>query len=282
MLLVEWLTELSRDRQVHIRIGAAQALGVVCGLDFPSMFANTVRQWADSDDLNQRMAAAVALDQAARHPRMRSVVRSILRNWVRGHADAERWTAAAALRYDIGLQDVDRSLDDLRIVGTWEQRVSMAPSDLLTVACRSAATLFGAGQVEPVLRHIRGWLLDRRCNYLALGTILCIMTTRARDADPEAYGIPGDRLPWPLVVALHARDTKLGGDLADLIWQGLRRAPAQEIGIDVLSRWARQIRQPDATADSSLPGNRCSTHHRPANSYYRTSSCDSPAPVVVQ
>jgi len=237
---IDWLTELSTRSRTHIWIRAALALGVVCSLDFPSVFDTQVQVWANSDDATQRMAAAVALDQAARDDSVRPAVKAILRAWVRSGTFAERWTAAATLGHDIGLDDVETSIDELRIVGTSKSNsIALTPS-LASISSWSASALLSAGKVEPVLRNIRSWLCDRRCRHMALMTSLRIMFARVSDADVEAHGIKPGRERWPLAVALYAKDNQLGGELADIIWHALRLPPAQEIALSALAQWIRR------------------------------------------
>ncbi|HEX6074380.1 MAG TPA: hypothetical protein VFZ32_03835 [Micromonosporaceae bacterium] len=236
---IDWLTGLNtRRRQLWTR--AAQALGVVCSLDFPSVYETRVRLWANSDDARQRMAAALALDQAARDQRVQPAVEAILRAWVRSGTDAERWTAAAALGHDIGLDDADRSLDELRIVGTSETSPFAPKPSLVSVASWSASALLSAGKVEPVLRNLRSWIRDRRCRHMALMTILRIMSARVSDADAEVHGIEPGKERWPLILALNTKDHVLGSELADMVWHALRLPPAQEVAVEALARWIRR------------------------------------------
>jgi hypothetical protein len=240
--LMRWLTKLCEDERVTVWLSAAQTLGVVCALDFVHVFHDLVLPWANASDPDRRMSAAVVLDQAAQDERVRPAVESIVRDWARGGTDEERWTAAAALGRYLGLRDVVQTLDVLRVVGTYDEGELAEQGELMLITSWSLASLFAAGALEPVLRHLAVWLVHRHrgLRHLALMSVLQLAATRSADVwNPEGVAAPAGQERWPFLLSLLDQHAELTEPFADLWWHALCQAPAQQIALDLMGDWIR-------------------------------------------
>jgi hypothetical protein len=127
-VLLTWLGELGTYVSPIVWVRAAQAAGVLSTLDFHPVYFKLIGSGAFSDDnLRMRQFAAVALDQAAQDSGTRDAVRAFLGHWRRRGDLPERWTTATALGYDIGLADIENTLNELRVLGTPDE--SLGPLD---------------------------------------------------------------------------------------------------------------------------------------------------------
>ena len=98
----------------------------------------------------------MALDEASQNSDVAPVVREILDDWCEKDSFAQRWTAAIALGYDLGLHDPDKTLKELRKLGCWKD------GKLAQMASWAAARIFVRGGVKPVIEALSAWLDDDR------------------------------------------------------------------------------------------------------------------------
>ncbi|GLY05515.1 hypothetical protein [Actinoplanes sp. NBRC 101535] len=272
--VVDWLKELVKESRAFVWVRAAQALSVLCAMNFASVLHDLVQPWAASADEDERMASAIILDLAAYDERVRPAVRAVIHKWVRGDDNRLRWTAALAQSRNLGLRDPEIALDHLRIIGTWRKVRSYAVREEpeeetdeetvgsleLHLAARwSVASLFAAGAVEPVLDHLNAWLLERRngLRTFALSCILQLMATRPFAGwEPDGHIIAADRARWPLLLTLLERNPALADNFADLVWQTLNAAPNDVFGANQLREWIREAERDPAclsALESFLP-----------------------------
>jgi len=272
-----WLSRLGRDVRPPVRIRAAQATGLLCAVDFSYTFPTIVAPAAASvprrEDLvpslaggdpedgeeeswpERRAFAAVALDQAASDGLVRETVIAILRRWRRSQDTALRWSAAVALGYERGSGDIDRALDELRVIGTPQEMADLQDGDdhddewgLIWVAGRSLARLFAWGARDAVLYRLTQWLDPRGKRSLQLLAQQAVVTlaglrvsavaeaANLRPDMPEVgTGRPGR---WPLLPAVVADDPQLSMPVAELLHATLR-GPGRSLTEDAIRRWMR-------------------------------------------
>lgn len=287
--IVEWLSELGHDPQVAIRVRAAQAAGLLSAVDFSHTFPALIEREAlarpprrkpsdpdhpdESDDVDEpdetwelrRGFAAMALDQAALDDTVQTVVDAILRRWRRSTDPALRWTAARTLGFDIGLRSVEKSLDELRVIGTPQELVEVAELsphdraqvwDLRWITELSVARLFASGARHEILVQLREWLNDRRQSVRQLAQQAVVVMAELKmsavvgrtgpGADDEIAARSAGRDRWPIVLGLTAEDPSLAAPVADVLRLALR-SPGGAVVLDVVSSWL-DVGQSDAAA----------------------------------
>jgi hypothetical protein len=240
--LLSWLETLSVDRRPLVRVRVVLTIGLLTSWDFTYTFHERIDGWVTSKDYRRRWNAAVALNEASRSDEVRPAVRALLEDWCDYGKFTERWTAAAALGYDLGLEDPQKALKELRKLGCWKDG-KLAPE-----AAVAAAGIFVLGGVRPVIDKLTDWLDDERrdVRYLGFYTVYILAYMKVSDAeDFELTASIGlwtwlaSRSKWPLLVALADEDPTLLEPLADLVWQLTRSARFQEDSTLALKRWMR-------------------------------------------
>jgi hypothetical protein len=305
--MISWLESLSRNPRLDVRHRAAQAAGLLCSIDFthtldalivpaaearPEARSFTGLRNADENDENdedqdddehddrwrdRRQFAAVAMDHAARDPRLQKAVRGRLSRWRRSADPALRWTAAVALGYDVGARDPRDALDELRILGTpWEARryrqleTSRQRGRKRTLALGQekavfhaagwgVAGLFRFGAHRQVLDQLREWIDDPRWSVrlLAIQAVIYIMEMSVSRVGRPEHGdaaaldelVSGsdrqERARWPVLLALHGRRSALQGPAADLVRRVLRSSE-RKVALEVLADWLEDAADDDA------------------------------------
>ena len=285
--LINWLRKFALDSQNYVWTCAAQAAGVLCWVDFPVTFNDLIEpaarakppKYSSEPDVSwdYRWFAAVALDQASRDDRLRTVIDGILRTWRRQGSHAQRCTAALALGYELGHRSVETSLDELRIIGTPEELHDRSPlnkaaldrhRDLVWVAGLSIARLFATGAWHPVLDRLSHWIERREhperggrpertsLYQLALQTVLQMACLRVFSLSEREFAgtRPGgpsfpqhfeERRSWPLLLALPDDDPSLAGPIAHLLRRALRSA-VRERFLKELGFWMRATQEDPA------------------------------------
>jgi hypothetical protein len=250
-LLVAWLAELSRNRAAIVWVRAAQVAGLLMTWgDFQYAFDKLVRPGARSDSKRERRFAAVALDEAARDHQVGRRIRQLLRYWRRDGRESERWTAAAALGYDIGRQSIESTLNELRILGTPDERTAplVGPTpqrEMLGVVSYSVSQLLAFGEVEPVLACLAEWLAHRRFSVrdLALWTVARLIEMRCYNLDlvaltggREHRSISREYDTWPLLLTLRHSDRTLTEPVGEVLRLALRSRYADTM-LYGIKRW---------------------------------------------
>jgi hypothetical protein len=234
--MVNWLIELGDDETAIIWVRAAQAAGVLSAIDFHYGFQKLIRERVVAETARQRRFAAIALDQASQDSRSRRAVLAFLKRWRRAGGDHARWTTAAALGYGLGLEDIDATLDALRILGTPdESRPALDDStgtrEMIVVVGRSLRQLLAFGAVEPVLLTLTDWLVHRRNSMRTLARSAVLELIRARGFHSSYLEVSGGRdyrsdrpehERWPLLLALQHDSPRLTEPVVELLCRALR------------------------------------------------------------
>lgn len=246
----DWLHELAADTRPTVWMRAAQAVGVLCGLDFAAVSTTMLDPWADAQDSpDHQINAAFALEEAARIPDVEPAVRATVDQWKESSTESRRRAATETLGREFGLARLDSTLDDLLSLGTWRPREHQEPP-LLTVAGRSLANLVGLGGVDKVTTRVRQWVTSRRPELidLALVATLSIASVKVSELlNPSRLtdGPAGDRWPrltergaWPLMLAMATDDPSLFTPFADMVWNAVENARARRSALTLLGKWA--------------------------------------------
>lgn len=258
--VAEWLGELCEDSRPLVWVRAAQAVGFLGSLDFPEIYTKSIHPavWSTGEDPSaswqRRMAAAVALDQAAQHDHLREAIRGRLRSWRREGGFGARWTAAATYGFVLGGQDIEESLEELRVLGTPTERQQpledgdAADRALVVITGFSIAKLFAFGETEVVLDHLFRWISGARTSLRALAQSamrqlvgfygfeldhLAVVVGRAQSALPERMKM------WPLLLSVQVQNPELTEPIAELLRQLLRRE-GDQVAKQFLGKWIRQ------------------------------------------
>lgn len=251
--VLEWLTELSDDRRPMVWVRAAQAMGLFCSLSFSSTFTENIEPLAETEGVEgerRRRFAAIALDQAARDERMADVVFERLQEWRRYGNEAQQWTAAAALGYDLGSRRIDDAMRELRVLGTPSERSpvlrEVGYSDLVRVSGYSIANLFAFGAVPSVSARLADWTRSERQSVrdLARWSIMYLIYLRGYDRGVLVHSAGRsdrlgalDRKRWPLLLALLENDSGHTHVVSDLVRWGLRSRDQDELLQHQFRRW---------------------------------------------
>ena len=248
--LAQWLIELGQDDSPMIWVRAAQAAGVLSAIDFTDGFEKLISPNVSAKTIKQRRFAAVALDQAAQDNRHRRIVAAFLRQWRRTGSEATRWTVAATLGYGHGLDDIDATIDALRVLGTPDEALAALddPSGsriMVTVASRSLSSLLSFGAVESILATLNAWIRHDRTSMRTLASAAVLKLVRKRGFHLTYLAVSGgrdhrDQLPrhprWPLLLALQCENPSLTMPIARLLGTALRGNGGGRI-TDALRSW---------------------------------------------
>lgn len=243
--LLSWLEFLNDDPRPLAYMRAALAIGLLTSWDFSYTFHERIEPWARSAKVPRRWTAAVALDEASRNEEVHPVVNEMLEAWCEKGTFEQRWTGAIALGYDLGMQDPDKTLKELRKLACWKD------GKLVQTASWAVARLFVLGGINPVTRALSDWLDDDRRDVRWLGLIAVwrIADMKVRELEEQfeltATSAGGhwtrlaDRGRWPLLVALADEDPGLQNPFADLVWQLTRSIRTEQAAAATLKRWMR-------------------------------------------
>ncbi|WP_329114766.1 hypothetical protein [Streptomyces sp. NBC_01353] len=245
-----WLRSLCDDPRPEVWVRASIAAGVLCSWDWIHGFGELIAPLAVTDGAVPRMAAATALAEAARDPRVRPAVVAVLKEWA-GDDDL-RDVVLLAHGYVLAAGTVSGSLDGLaRVVREREAN----DVDVISAAAFSVARLLASGEPETVTRRMTEWLKDGRHNLanLVLVTMVDTLTFRTthlwglrdvRELEPHAAR--------PLLVALLATRPELTPELGALLRHTLNTARAGEVALDGLGSLLRR-----AAKDEEALGHVC-------------------------
>jgi hypothetical protein len=208
----------------------------------------------------RREFAAVAMDNAARDPRLARAVRGQLRRWRRDGDAALRWTAAYALKFDVGARNAQAALEELRVLGTPQEANRYEKLDLSArrwewavfhAAGAGLAGMFVMGAHSEVLDQLAEWWRHPRWSVrlLVLQAVIFVMgltvakvgrPERSPDEGPTAELFDEDdrrtRARWPVLVALHDRDGELQRRGAELVRAALR-SKERQVAMETLAQW---------------------------------------------
>ncbi|MFF1508183.1 hypothetical protein [Streptomyces sp. NPDC058326] len=238
--VARWLRALCDDPRPEVWVRASIAAGVLCSWDWIHGFRELVVPLAVTDEPVARMAAATALAESARDPRVRPAVAAVLKNWARSGEDALVRTALLTHGYVLAAGGVPGSLDALaRVVRTREA----TDVEVLVPASFSVARLLASGEPAPVLRRLREWLEDGRLSLANLVHLAVIRAVSTRTTHlwglrevPELDG----HAARPLFVALLATRPGLAPELASLLRHTLATARSGEAALEAFGGLLRR------------------------------------------
>ncbi|MEV6646124.1 hypothetical protein [Amycolatopsis sp. NPDC051371] len=253
----EWLTKLTEDDRPMMWVRAAQVMGYLCRRDFVYVYTKMIKPRAIEGERgwllsNRRLSPAIALDQAAQDDNLRPAIIERLEDWRRSDLRSLRWTAAATYGFSLGRRRIDKTLEELRVLGTpSEGREPLDEGDdwdVVWITGYSVAKLLAFGRVTEVLACLRGWLDSKRTSLrrLALQSLLHLTDLYGFELDHLEMAGKEDRpvLPpgaeqWPLLLTLHSQDSALTEPIASLLRESLRTREGDALARHFLSRWIR-------------------------------------------
>ncbi|MFG2642241.1 hypothetical protein ACGFYP_14875 [Streptomyces sp. NPDC048370] len=244
-----WLRTLCHDPRPEVWVRASIAAGVLCSWDWIYGFGELIAPMAAMDSAVPRMAAATALAEAARNPRVQPAVVAVLKEWASGADEDLLDTVLLAHGYVLAAGTVTGSLDELaRVV----RRREATDVDVIGTASFSVVRLLASGDPETVVRRMAAWLRDGRLNLanLVLVSMLNTLTFRTthlwglRDVpELEAHAAR------PLLVALLATRPSLAPHLAGLLRHTLGTARSGDAALDGLGSLLRRAAKDEEALD---------------------------------
>jgi hypothetical protein len=247
VVMLDWLRQCARHELVSVRVRAAVAAGVLAGASFDLLRATVLDRWAGSDDELQREAAATALNEAVEDPRLRELVRRLVRSWASpGAGDAFHATAARSWRVLFGLPDspAARLLHDL---------AATDDADVLLAIFRTVADQLATGEEQhrgEALALVRYWTHSRDPQRRPVGE-LAFLYAAVDLVEERAHPASGATERWPALLALAAADPLRMGDIADLWAAALCSADSWQAAQQCLTGWARTA-EPSPAARQAL------------------------------
>lgn len=264
--MVSWLQKQSKDPRPAIWVRAAQATGLFCSLDFHFTYTKMIASAAfatGKKSQQRRLFAAITLDQAARDERITDAIRERLTYWRRHGSEAQKWTAAAALGYDLGRRSIDSTLAELRVLGTpSEQQSALDESDhgdLVWISAYSLANLLAFGEVRPILRQLAVWTGSDRHSLRELAWCALLDLVDLYGSDLDLLQMSAGRVErpqlrtrthWPLLLALQEEDRQLTAQIAELLRWGLRGRRGDFVAKYLFGPWIRAAEKDPACLSS--------------------------------
>ncbi|MEU2182981.1 hypothetical protein [Streptomyces thermolilacinus] len=238
--VARWLRGLCDDPRPEVWVRASIAAGVLCSWDWVYGFGELVRPLAALDGRVPRMAAATALAEAARDPRVQPAVAAVLRDWARGGDAALLDTAVLAHGYALPAASVRSSLDAL---GTVVRSDDGQDPDVLGTASFSVMRLLASADPETVTRRLGHWLGDGRRPLADLALLTAIGTLTMRTT--HLWGLTEvphlePHAARPLLLALLATRPGLAPPLAALVRAALGTPRSGEPALDGLASLVRR------------------------------------------
>ncbi|MFE5938972.1 hypothetical protein ACFQ69_26870 [Streptomyces sp. NPDC056470] len=244
-----WLRTLCHDPRPEVWVRASIAAGVLCSWDWIYGFGELIAPLAAMDTPVPRMAAATALAEAARNPRVQPAVVAVLKDWANDDAEELRDTVLLTHGYVLAAGTVKGSLDALARVVRGREATDV---DVIGTASFSVVRLLASGEPETVTRRMAEWLRDGRTNLanLVLVSMLNTLTFRTThlwglrevpELEPHAAR--------PLLVALLATRPGLAPHLAALLRHTLSTARSGEAALDGLGSLLRRAAKDEEALD---------------------------------
>jgi hypothetical protein len=150
--LMSWLDDLAGSSEFAVRVRAAQMVGLLATFDYLSV-TQLIRPWARRKAV-YRDAAALAMDQIARHPPSASAVTRQIEEWSSSKLITEQDAAARwhGLRTDE--KAVAKAIEELRKLGG---RPELRRGTSIAMAM---SLLFLNGNVDAVLDELARWIVS--------------------------------------------------------------------------------------------------------------------------
>ncbi|WP_374985254.1 hypothetical protein [Streptomyces fradiae] len=238
--VARWLRGLCDDPRPEVWVRASVAAGVLCSWDWVYGFGELVRPLAALDGRVPRMAAATALAEAAREPRVQPAVAATLRDWARGGDAALLDTAVLAHGYALPAGSVRSSLNAL---GAVARSGDGGDPEVLGAASFSAMRLLASAEPETVADRLGHWLGDGRRPLADLALLTAIGTLTMRTTHLWGLTEVPELEPHgarPLLLALLATRPALAAPLAALVRAALGTPRSGEPALDGLTSLVRR------------------------------------------
>ncbi|MET9801611.1 hypothetical protein [Streptomyces sp. NPDC006368] len=238
--LSRWLRSLCDDPRPEVWVRASIAAGVLCSWDWIYGFGELVRPMAAVDNPVPRMAAATALAEAARDPKVQPAVVALLKEWAKSDDGALVETAVLAHGYALPAGSVRASVDAL---GAVVRGGGAREPDVLGTASFSVMRLLATDEPHTVTARMDDWLRDGRRELVDLVLLSVIGTLTMRTTHlwglTEVSGLEphGSR---PLLVALLATRPHLAPELAVMVRRALSTARSGAPALDGLGSLLRR------------------------------------------
>lgn len=242
-----WLLKLAWNSRATVWVRVAQVIGMFGTLDYDLTFADLISPFLSTSG----EVAAVALDQIARDEKLRPAVFERLGRWRRGGLPDEQWIAATTLGYDCGRQNIAKTLEELRVLGTPSELPSTTGRDndsfLVRAVAFSLARLFTFGEIAAVLDKLIEWTTSERQSLRELVWQTTLQLTGMRgyhlnvlDRTHNIHELPvsRDRERWPLLIMLQHENPQYTKGIADLVHWALQGRRSDQMG-QLLRTWMR-------------------------------------------
>jgi hypothetical protein len=256
--LLTWLRELARHPVRAVRYGAAGSVGVFAVQAFDYVRRTVIEEWARSDDVLDRQAAAVALISPAQDPSVSAATRSMVWEW---HLDRSplplRNTAARAYGH-LGEIETAEALDAFGHLAT--------EVDLFQVTANSITLIIARGDEVAALETLRrlcywidgpdvdppagsfqeySWLAGQddevgrevRTNFAYFAFLLASIDARLVDPVDDRP----DATAWFGLLWLADRNPEIAAAVAELWGNALIHPVSYEDAAEVLTVWAINV-----------------------------------------
>lgn len=149
--LTDWLDDLAGRSNPHVRVRAAQIVGLLATFDFTSVSEELIKPWAKRRAV-YRYAAALAMDQIARHPPLSSAAKRRVEDWTSSNLVTEQDTAARWYGLRTDKEAVAKAVKELHSLGG---RPQLRGGASIAVAM---SLLFLNGNVDEVVDELGRWI----------------------------------------------------------------------------------------------------------------------------
>lgn len=233
--LIEWLTDLGRNRSAAARERGAAAAGELSKIAFDEIHRRIIRVWALDHDWRTRQSAGVALGIAAWDTSSAPHALRVLHHWSRLDNNPRlQWTAAAAFGGWAGMRFPEVALEELRSI------LDSGPGAFHSVLA-AIINLFEAGKTgspeyhDVVLAALLKWSQERRTvgALAALSAFLRIASGSRTDASARS-----DR--WPTLLSLCHGDPGRFEAVAAMWRRTLNERLLRQEALARLRRWVEE------------------------------------------
>lgn len=229
--LMHWMNDHLHGETVDVQRRIALAVGAFASEDFAFVKLSYLNTWVADKQAVRHNVVALALKEASRINRaLKSETSDIIRDWAMGGV-TRRSTAVRAYSTEIGSDDPERALRDLRRIGVTSY------DKLGNVVSASVADLFLRGVHVPVAEALIEWTAsgDHALEQIAAEALRRIAMRR----DPETGRLPA-------MLAVSERDHRAADAIAELWRAVLERRGAGNEHWRVLRDWSCIVPRPRA------------------------------------
>jgi hypothetical protein len=230
--LFNWLVEMGESDNLEYRIAAAMALSEISQYyAFEDVLREAVSPWAKADEPDQRRLAAFILMLQGLEKDLSAQVLGLLRHWAKTPGNWRlQWTAATAYGTELGLAYPELAVRDLYEVFLSSNLV-VHVSVLITLRY-----LFESGRQHPqlftvVLRALESWTRDERLMIQNVLYIFLVLLESHVSVDNEF---------WPTILWLAALDQTYERQFRALFSAALKDIEICELLLDHLQRWLEE------------------------------------------